>query len=169
MICSLRGKKPTISEDCFIAENSTVVGDVAIGRNSSVWFGAVIRGDEEKITIGEGSNVQDNAVLHCEIGYPITIGNNVTIGHGAMVHSASVGDGVLIGMGAIVLSGAEIGESALIGAGAVVTENMVIPAGAVVVGIPAKVIKSGHTANMSNADAYIYLKEEYSKHFEILK
>lgn len=166
MIYSFKDKKPVISENCFVAENATVVGDVIVGKGSSIWFGAVLRGDEENITIGEGSNVQDNAVLHCDGENPLTIGNYVTIGHGALVHGATVGDSVLVGMGAIVMSGAVIGENSVIGAGAVVTGNMVIPEGSVVVGVPAKVVKNtaehNNTVNMLNASAYIYLSEIYS-------
>ena len=167
MIMSFKDKSPEIHESCFIAENASIAGDVRIGSGSSVWFGAVIRGDEDCIVIGENSNIQDNAVLHCNVGHPVKIGNNVTVGHSAIVHGAEIGDNVIIGMGAIILDGAEIGENSMIGAGAVCTENMCIPSGSVAVGIPAKVIKTEEDFNKSNAAlnavAYAELAEEYKK------
>ncbi len=167
MIMSFKDKQPVICEDCFIAENSSVIGDVKIGGRSSVWFGAVIRGDEDSIEIGENSNIQDNAVLHCDVGYPIKIGNFVTVGHSAIVHGATIGDNVIIGMGAIIMNGAKIGANSTIGAGAVCTENMIVPNGSVAVGIPAKVIKNEEEFNNSraatNAAAYVELGEEYAK------
>jgi len=167
MIRCFNGINPTIHETCFIAENASVIGNVQIGSNSSVWFGSVIRGDEDSIYVGENTNIQDNAVLHCEVGYPIKIGNFVTVGHGAIVHGAILGDNVLVGMGAIIMNGVEIGANSVIGAGALCTENMVIPKGSVAVGIPAKVIKNADAHNKSlamiNAAAYVDLGEEYAK------
>jgi len=171
MIKPYNGIKPTIHESCFVAENASVIGDVQIGSKSSVWFGAVIRGDEASIFIGENSNIQDNAVLHCDVGCPMKIGNFVTVGHGAIVHGATIGDNVLVGMGAIVMNGVEIGANSMIGAGAVCTEKMVIPNGSVVVGIPAKVIKNAEENNKSliitNASAYVLLGEEYANNQEL--
>lgn len=167
MIISFKEKSPCIHEGCFVAENSSVIGDVRIGSKSSVWFGAVIRGDEDSIEIGEGSNIQDNAVLHCDVGRPIKIGSNVTVGHGAIVHGATIEDNVIIGMGSIIMNGAHIGANSIVGAGAVCTENMIVPNGSVVVGIPAKVVKNAEEYNSSlttlNAEAYIELGEEYAK------
>lgn len=167
MISAIKGKTPTIAADCFVAENASIIGNVTLGAKSSVWFGAVIRGDEDSITVGDGTSVQDNAVLHCDEGHPITIGNSVTIGHGAVVHGCTVHDNALIGMGAVVLNGAVIGENAIVGAGAVVKENMEIPAGAVAVGIPAKVVKVAEDYNRSmnalNAAVYVGLSAEYRK------
>jgi Carbonic anhydrases/acetyltransferases, isoleucine patch superfamily len=167
MIMPYKGIEPEIHESCFIAENATVIGKVQIGRKSSVWFGAVIRGDEDSISIGERSNVQDNAVLHCDTGHTIKIGDFVTVGHNAIVHGAAIGDNVLIGMGAIVMNGVEIGENSMIGAGAVCTENMIIPSGSVVVGVPAKIIKNAEEQNKSliesNANDYVLLGEEYAR------
>lgn len=167
MILAFKGKTPAIAADCFVAENASVIGDVTLGGKSSVWFGAVIRGDEDSIAVGEGTSVQDNAVLHCDEGHPAIIGNNVTIGHGAVVHGCTVHDNALIGMGAVVLNGAVIGENAVVGAGAVVKENMEIPAGAVAVGIPAKVVKVAEDYNRSmnalNAAVYVGLGAEYRK------
>ena len=124
----------------FIAENCTVVGDVSIGKGSSIWFGAVIRGDLAKITIGEYTNIQDLCVLHCDPDEPLTIGNYVTVGHGAVIHCKSVGDKSLIGIGAILLGGAEIGEGCIIGAGALIRENAVVPPYSIVAGVPGKII-----------------------------
>lgn len=142
MIMDYKGKSPVIDASAFIAPNASIIGDVTVGADSSVWFGAVLRGDEAPIAIGRGSNVQDNAVLHCDYRSPMNIGDNVTIGHGAIVHGASIGDNVLIGMGAIILNGAKIGENCIVGAGAVVKENAEIPANSMLVGVPAKIIRT---------------------------
>lgn len=125
----------------FIAPNATVLGDVSLGDEAGIWFGAVIRADKDAIVIGDRSNIQDNAVLHTSSGYPVVIGNDVSVGHGAILHGCRIADRVLVGMGAIVLNGAEIGQDSLLGAGTVVTEGTKIPPGSVVVGIPGKVIK----------------------------
>ncbi|MBS7402486.1 MAG: gamma carbonic anhydrase family protein [Oscillospiraceae bacterium] len=165
MIKEFRGKMPEIGENCFIAETATIIGDVKIGANSSVWYGAVIRGDDAPIVIGERCNVQDNAVLHCAEFWPLTIGNGVTIGHNAIVHSANVKDNALIGMGAIVMNLAEIGENAIVGAGAVCVEDTVVPEGGVAVGCPAKVIRvdieNNTSSNELNAFAYTEMASEY--------
>lgn len=132
-------KTPVIHPNAYIAPNATVVGDVHIGAGSSVFFGSVLRGDREPITIGEDTNIQDNCVLHQEYGCPTTVGSRVTVGHGAILHGCTIGDETLIGMGAIVLNGAKIGRHCLIGAGALVTQNMVIPDGSLAFGSPAKI------------------------------
>lgn len=167
MIKGFRGKTPVIPESCFIAENATIIGDVTLGENCSVWFGAVIRADEDSIVIGDGSNVQDNVILHCDEGIPVNIGKNVSIGHGAMIHGATIADNVLIGMGAIVMNGAYIEENSVIGAGCVCKENMVVESGSVVVGVPGKAVKNAMDYNASmnslNAMGYIKLNEEYLK------
>ena len=137
-----KGVWPKIDKDAFEAETAAVIGDVEIGKDCSIWDGAVLRGDESPIRIGEKTNVQDNCVLHCDDYSPMVIGENVTIGHGAIVHGATIGDNVLIGMGAIILNGAKIGDNAVIGAGAVVKENADIPAGSLAVGVPAKVVRT---------------------------
>ena len=126
----------------FIAPNACVMGNVTFGENVSVWYGAVIRADVEVIIIGNNSNIQDTAVLHADLGDPTIIGNDVTVGHGAIVHGAIVGDGSLIGMRATVLNKAKIGKNCIIGACALVTEGMIIPDNSLVVGIPAKVVKT---------------------------
>jgi carbonic anhydrase/acetyltransferase-like protein (isoleucine patch superfamily) len=128
-----------IHETAFIHESATVLGNVSLGARSSVWPGAVLRGDTDRIEIGDDSNVQDGAVLHCDENIPCIIGKRVTIGHSAVVHGAIVEDGALIGIGAIVLNGARIGAGSLIGAGAVVAEGAVIPPHSLVLGVPAKV------------------------------
>ena len=132
-------KTPVIHPNAYIAPNATVVGNVRIGAGSSVFFGSVLRGDREPITIGEDTNIQDNCVLHQEYGCPTTVGSRVTVGHGAILHGCTIGDETLIGMGAIVLNGAKIGRHCLIGAGALVTQNMVIPDGSLAFGSPAKI------------------------------
>lgn len=125
----------------FIAPNATVLGDVTLGHETSIWYGAVVRADKDRIVIGDRSNIQDNAVLHTSSGHPVLIGTNVSVGHGAILHGCRISDRVLVGMGAIVLNGAEIGEDTLLGAGTVVTEGTKIPPGSVIVGVPGKLIK----------------------------
>lgn len=132
-------KKPVIHPTAFVAPNATLRGDISLAADSSVFYGAVLRGDTASITIGEGSNIQDNCVVHVDPGLPVTVGKNVTVGHGAILHGCTIGDETLIGMGAIVLNGAQIGKSCLIGAGALVTQNAVIPDGCMAVGSPARV------------------------------
>ena len=132
-------RRPVLGAQVYIAKTATVIGDVTLGDASSVWYGAVLRGDINRIEIGHHSNVQDNAVLHLADDYPCVVGNWVTIGHSANVHACTIGDECLIGMGATVLDGAVIGEQSLIGANALVTPGMQIPPGSLVVGAPAKV------------------------------
>jgi carbonic anhydrase/acetyltransferase-like protein (isoleucine patch superfamily) len=135
--------RPRIDPSVWLAPGSIVVGDVEIGADSSVWYGAVIRGDVDWIRIGQRTNVQDHCVLHVESGrYPCVLGGEVTVGHRAVVHACTVRDGALIGIGAIVLDGAEIGEEALLGAGAVATPGTVIPNGMLAVGVPARVVRA---------------------------
>ena len=140
----LGDRSPTVPEsgEYWIAPTATVLGNVILKKNASVWFGAVVRGDNEAITIGENSNVQDNSVLHTDIGFPLTIGAGVTVGHLVMLHGCTIGDGSLIGIGAIVLNGARIGRNCLIGAGALITEGKEIPDNSMVVGSPGKVIRT---------------------------
>ena len=133
---------PQRHESCWIADSAAVVGNVEMAENSSVWFGATVRGDNEPILIGARSNVQDGAVLHSDPGSPLQIGDDVTIGHLAMLHGCKIGAGSLIGIGSTVLNGAVIGENCLIGAHALVTEGKVIPDGSVVMGSPGKVVKT---------------------------
>ena len=139
MIYSLDDLRVSLQGDCFIADNATVIGNVVVGEGASIWFNAVIRGDNELITIGEGSNIQDGSVLHTDPGCPLTLGKGVTVGHKVMLHGCTVGDYSLIGINAVVLNGAKIGSHCLIGANTLVPENMVIPDGSLVVGTPAKI------------------------------
>ena len=134
-------KKPALGKNVFIAENATVIGDVRLGDHSSVWYGAVLRGDINRIVVGHHTNIQDNAVLHLADDFPCILGNWVTVGHGAIVHACTVGDETLVGMGAVILDGAVIGKQSLIGARALVTQGMKIPPGSLVLGAPAKVVR----------------------------
>jgi gamma-carbonic anhydrase len=136
------GKRLKLGKGVFIAKTATVIGDVTLGAHSSVWFGAVLRGDINRIVIGHHTNVQDNAVLHLADDFPCVLGNWVTVGHSAIVHACRVGDEVLVGMGAMILDGAVIGKQSLIGANALVTQNTKIPAGSLVLGSPAKVVRA---------------------------
>lgn len=133
---------PRVGDGVFIAKGATVVGDVLLGAHASVWYGAVLRGDIQRIEVGEGSNIQDNAVVHLADDYPALIGRYVTVGHGAIIHACTIGDECLIGMGAVVLDGAEVGEQCIIGARALVTQRARIPAGSMVLGSPAKVVRA---------------------------
>jgi carbonic anhydrase/acetyltransferase-like protein (isoleucine patch superfamily) len=130
-----------IDETAYVASNATIVGEVRIGAEASVWFGCVLRGDNEPITIGSRTNVQDLTVIHTDEGIPCTLGMGVTVGHRAVLHGAAIADGALIGIGAIVLNGATIGKEALIGAGTVVTEGQIIPPRHMALGVPAKVVR----------------------------
>jgi len=131
------GQSPQCAEGVWVADSAQVVGNVALGANASVWFCVVIRADNEPMRIGAGSNIQEAAVLHSDPGYPLTIGDNVTVGHRVVLHGCTVGDGSLIGIGAVVLNGAKIGKNCLVGAGALVTEGKVFPDGCLIVGSPA--------------------------------
>lgn len=158
------GRSPKIDKDAFVAETAALIGDVTVGRDSSIWYGAVLRGDEEPIAVGEGTSIQDNCVLHCDAGSPMTIGNNVTVGHAAVIHGATVGDNVLIGMGAVILDGATIGSNTIVGAGAVVKERAEIPSGVLVVGVPAKVVRpltEEQLAALKKGSYYVELSKNY--------
>jgi carbonic anhydrase/acetyltransferase-like protein (isoleucine patch superfamily) len=137
----LDGVRPRVDPTAFVAPTAVLIGDVEVGPNASVWFGAVLRGDESTITVGEGANVQDNAVVHCAHGLPTVIGKDVTIGHGAMLEGCIVEDGALVGMGAIVLQRARVGARSMLAAGSVVLEGQEIPPGVLAAGAPAAVKK----------------------------
>ena len=141
-IFELNGTKPQLSEGVWIAESAEVIGYVILGKNSSIWPKVVIRGDNDSIKIGEESNVQDASVLHTDPGYQLTLGDRVSIGHHVMLHGCQIGDGSLIGIGAIILNGAKIGKNCLVGAGALVTEGKEFPDGSMILGSPAKVVKA---------------------------
>ncbi|KZX98598.1 MULTISPECIES: gamma carbonic anhydrase family protein [unclassified Sulfitobacter] len=132
---------PEVHADAWVAPDANVIGTVTLSEGSSVWFGATLRGDNEPIVVGQGSNVQENCVFHTDIGFPLTVGRNCTIGHKVMLHGCTVGDNTLVGMGATILNGAKIGKNCLIGAGALVTENKVIPDNSLVMGSPGKVVR----------------------------
>ncbi|MBX3620079.1 MAG: gamma carbonic anhydrase family protein [Rhizobacter sp.] len=131
---------PRIADTAWVADSAQVIGRVELHEGASVWFGAVLRGDNEWITVGRGSNVQDGTVMHTDMGYPLTIGEHVTIGHQAMLHGCTIGDGSLIGIQAVVLNNAKIGRNCLVGAGALVTEGKEFPDGSLIMGAPAKVV-----------------------------
>jgi len=142
LLKSVNGKSPIIPEDCYVAENATIIGDVSFGEKCSVWFNAVIRGDVNYIKIGNKVNIQDGAVIHCTYQkYPTIIGNNVSIGHNAIVHGCEIHDNVLIGMGAIVMDNCVVESNSIIAAGAVLTQNTVVPSGSIFAGVPAKKVK----------------------------
>ena len=141
MIFQLGELTPSIPDNCFVAPSASIIGDAVLENNVSIWFNVVIRADTAQIKIGENSNIQDSCVLHVDEGFPMTIAKNVTVGHKAMLHGCSIGEGSLIGINAVVLNGAQIGQNCLIGANALVTENMVVPDGSLVLGSPAKIVK----------------------------
>ncbi|MCB1692084.1 MAG: gamma carbonic anhydrase family protein [Pseudomonadales bacterium] len=142
MIYSLGDRKVEIrGEDYFIADNATVIGSVVLMNNASVWFNVVIRGDNDVITIGENSNIQDGSVLHTDPGIKLTIGKNVTVGHKVMLHGCTIGDNTLVGINSVILNGAKIGKNCLIGANCLITENKEIPDGSLVMGAPGKVVR----------------------------
>jgi carbonic anhydrase/acetyltransferase-like protein (isoleucine patch superfamily) len=142
LIKSVNGKTPQIPADCYVAENATIIGDVAFGENCSVWFNAIIRGDVNQITIGNKVNIQDGAVIHCTYQKHAThIGNNVSIGHNAIVHGCTVHDNVLIGMGAIVMDNCVINSNSIVAAGAVITQHTIVESGTIWAGVPAKKVK----------------------------
>lgn len=140
-VIELDGKTPRVADDAFVAPTAVLIGDVTVSEGASIWFGAVLRGDNSAIVIGAGSNVQDNCVIHCAEDLPTVVGENVTIGHMAMLEGCRIGDGALVGMGAIVLQRASVGARSLIAAGAVVGEGTEIPAGVLAAGVPARVKK----------------------------
>lgn len=162
-------KKPDIHPSVFVAPGAVVRGDVQLAAGSSVFYNAVLRGDRAAISIGEGTNIQDNCVLHIERGIPVHVGSGCTIGHSAIVHSCTVGDNTLVGMGAIILNGAVVGKNCIIGAGALIPQNAVIPDGSLVVGMPGKVRRSVTEEEIATnrASAQMYMEEaaEYKAQF----
>ena len=140
-IYQLDNSSPSIHESVWVADSAQVMGNVVLGEDCSVWFGAVIRGDTETIRVGRGSNIQDNSILHADHGMPLNIGENVTVGHQVMLHGCTVGDNSLIGIAAVVLNGARIGKNCLVGAGALVTEGKEFPDGSMIIGSPAKAVR----------------------------
>src|SRR5471032_2655180 len=150
---------PEIDASSFVADTATVIGKVSLHANTSVWFGATLRGDNERITIGENSNVQEGTVMHTDMGYPLSVGRNVTIGHQAMLHGCTIGDGALIGIQAVILNGAVIGKGCLVGAGALVTEGKTFPDNSLIIGAPAKAVRvladDDVARLLASADSYV--------------
>jgi carbonic anhydrase/acetyltransferase-like protein (isoleucine patch superfamily) len=167
-LLSLDSGSTSIDQSAFVAPNATIIGNVRIGRESTILFGAVIRGDSEAITIGNQSNVQDLCCLHCDPGFPCRLGNRVTVGHGAIVHGAEIEDDVLIGIRAVVMNGAKIGRDSIIGAGALVPEGKVIPPRSVVLGVPGKIVREATEADMAYirhaAQHYVEAGKQYLAH-----
>lgn len=165
MILPYLEHKPLIKESSFIAPGAIVVGKVEISDQVNVWYNAVIRGDDDKVVIGRATNIQDGCLLHQNDGIPLIIGEEVTVGHGAILHGCTVGDGCLIGMGAIILSGAQIGSESLIGAGTLIKENQQIPSGVLVVGSPGRIVRELSAAERQNlrqsAQNYLQRAEEH--------
>jgi carbonic anhydrase/acetyltransferase-like protein (isoleucine patch superfamily) len=149
-IYKLGDSAPTIHESVFVADNATIIGKVTLEENASVWFGASLRADNEPISVGVGSNIQEGAVLHTDPGYPLTIKANVTVGHQVMLHGCTINEGSLIGIQAVVLNGAVIGRNCLVGAGAVVTEGKQFPDNSLILGAPAKVVRELTEADIAN-------------------
>lgn len=165
-IYALGDNRPDVAADAWVAPGCYVIGRVTLEAKSSVWFGCTLRGDNEMITIGAGSNVQENCVLHTDMGYPLTIGAGCTIGHKAMLHGCRIGQNSLIGMGATVLNGAVIGENCLIGAGALITEGKQIPDGSLVMGAPGKVVRMLDDTQISGLRASALHYQENAARFQ---
>jgi carbonic anhydrase/acetyltransferase-like protein (isoleucine patch superfamily) len=161
------GKKPDVAQAAFVAPNASVMGDVKLGKLSSVWYGAVLRGDIHSIEIGEGSNVQDLAVVHLADDYGVKVGKYTTIGHSAIIHACTIGDECLIGMGATILDGAVIGDHCIVGANALVTQRFVAPPGSMILGAPAKVVRELNAEQRSSgtraAQHYVANAKRYAK------
>ncbi len=167
-LVTFEGRSPEVAADAFLAPTAALIGDVVAGPGSSFWFGAVVRGDYDRIRIGEGTSVQDNVVIHAASGVPTTIGKNVTVGHGALLEGCTVEDSAVLGMGCVVLQRAHIGRGAMIAAGAVVTEGQEIPGGHLAVGVPARVTKELDGSSAAwverSAPAYHALVRRYANH-----
>ncbi|WAM35694.1 gamma carbonic anhydrase family protein [Caldicellulosiruptor acetigenus] len=167
MIVTYKGKTPKIAPSAFVAENAVIIGDVEIGENSSVWFGCVLRCEENRIIIGKNTNIQDLTTIHTDHCCSVIIGDNVTVGHNVVLHGCEIGNNVLIGMGSIIMNGSKIGDNSLIGAGSLITQNTVIPPNTLVFGRPAKVIRELTPEEIEkiaiSAKEYIELSNEYKK------
>jgi len=167
MIYDLDGQTADIAEDAFIAPNASVIGDVCLKSGASVWFGAVIRGDIEKITVGRCSNVQDGTVMHTDPDNPCTLGDYVTVGHMAMLHGCKVGDGSLVGIGATLLNGSRVGKRCIVGAHTLITEGKKFPDGVLIIGTPGKIVRELNDDDFArmraNADRYVTRAQRYLK------
>lgn len=166
MIYQLEDRRVRAEGDYWVADSASVIGAVLLRHNTSVWFGAVIRGDREPIIIGENSNVQDLAVLHTDPGHPLTVGRNCTIGHKALLHGCTIGDDTLIGINAVVLNGARIGSQCLIGAGALIPEGKEIPDGSLVMGVPGRVVRELTLDQRANL---VRMADNYASNFKRYK
>ena len=164
-IYELDGHAPELAPGAWVADSAQVIGKVTLGDNVSVWFGTVIRGDAEHITIGRGSNIQDASVLHADPGVPLTLGENVSVGHQVMLHGCTVGDGTLIGIGAIVLNNAKIGKNCLVGAGSLVTEGKEFPDGSMILGSPAKAVRQLSPEQMAGLERIASHYVDNAEHF----
>jgi carbonic anhydrase/acetyltransferase-like protein (isoleucine patch superfamily) len=173
-IFSLGSEEPDMAPggQCYVAETAIVVAKVRIKSGASIWFGAVLRGDNEWIEIGERTNIQDNCTLHTDPGFPLTVGTGCTIGHNAILHGCSIGHNTLIGMGAILLNGSQIGDNCVVGAGALVSEKMIVPNNTVVVGMPARRLRAVDVAtiefNQRSAEVYFKRWQAYASTFKKL-
>ncbi len=163
----LDGIAPRVADSAWVADSAQVIGHIALGENASVWFGAVLRGDNELLTIGRDTNVQDGAVLHSDLGSPLTLGEGVTVGHQVMLHGCTVGDNSLIGIQAVILNKARIGRNSIVGAGAVVTEGKEFPDNSLIIGAPAKVVRTLDEAAVAklrqSAQHYVENGRRYAK------
>ena len=167
MFYDLENKKPKNSGENWVAPNATIIGDVTLDKNSSIWFNAVLRGDIELITIGENSNIQDGSVLHTDPGYPLSVGKGVTVGHMVMLHGCQISNDSLIGIGSIILNNAKIGKNCIIGANSLITENKIIPDNSLVVGSPGRVLRKVTEeeikAIIENGQHYVNTSKKYKK------
>lgn len=169
-IYQLGDARPSIDESAYLTDSATVIGDVTLKANASVWYGVTIRGDTEPIVIGENSNIQEGTVMHTDKGYPLTVGDNVTVGHQAMLHGCTIGNGSLIGIQAVVLNGAKIGRNCLVGAGALVTEGKEFPDNSLIIGSPAKAVRTLTDEQMAglmkSADIYVQRAKNYRQNLK---
>ncbi len=165
MIYDLNGQTAEIADDAFVAPNASIIGDVCLKSGASVWFGAVIRGDIERITVGTGSNVQDGTVMHTDPDNPCTLGDYVTVGHMAMLHGCKVGDGSLVGIGATLLNGSRIGKRCIVGAHTLITEGKKFPDGVLIIGTPGKIVRELNEDDFArmreNAERYVVRAQRY--------
>lgn len=169
MIKNFMDMKPILEEEIYIAETAVIIGDVTLKRNSNIWFGAVLRGDEESIVIGENTNIQENSIVHVDENNKVEIGDGCTIGHGVIVHGCKIGNNTLVGMGAIILNGAKIGNNTIIGAGSLITQNKVFDDGVLIIGNPAKVVRKLTEEEIDNNKKSCLNYIELSKKFMNMK
>jgi carbonic anhydrase/acetyltransferase-like protein (isoleucine patch superfamily) len=165
MIYTLGPQQPRIAEGVFVAPNATIIGDVELHPDSSIWFGAVLRGDIERITIGRGSNIQDGTICHTDPTNPCRVGEYVTVGHSAVLHGCTIGDGSLVGIGATLMNGSGVGRNCIVGAHALITEGKTFPDGVVIMGAPAKIVRELDAADLgklrANAERYVQRAQRY--------